>query len=222
MGVSLFAHRDFRLLLLGQTTSQVGAQVSGIAIPLVAVLTLRARPLELGLIAASSTVAFAVGLPAGAWLDRVRRRPVLVASDLARAVLLGTIPLAAVLGVLSMAQLVIVSLLTGFARVLFDVGYASYLPSIIGRDRVLAGNSAMETLRASGEFVGPGLGGWLVTALGAANVIIVQVVAFFVPRPRHGCPVAADQPASSGCRSPPPARSTSSARWLSPAGQASW
>ena len=99
MAVSLLAERDFRLLLVGQTTSQVGAQVSGIAIPLLAVLTLKASPFELGLVAASSTLAFSlIGLPAGAWLDRVRRRPVLVAADLARAGLLATIPVAAVLG----------------------------------------------------------------------------------------------------------------------------
>ncbi len=178
---SLFSHRDFRLLLLGQTTSQVGAQVSGVAIPLLAVLTLQATPLELGLVTASSTLAFAlIGLPAGAWLDRLRRRPVLVASDLVRAVLLATIPLAAALGVLSLPQLVAVSLLTGFARVFCDVGYQSYLPAVIGRDRVLAGNSSLETVRASGEVVGPGVGGWLVTVLGAANVIGVQVMAFTV------------------------------------------
>lgn len=178
---SLFSHRDFRLLLLGQTTSQVGAQVSGVAIPLLAVLTLQATPLELGLVTASSTLAFAlIGLPAGAWLDRLRRRPVLVASDLARAVLLATIPLAAALGVLSLTQLVAVSLLAGFARVFFDVGYQSYLPAVIGKDRVLVGNSSLETVRASGEVVGPGVGGWLVTVLGAANVIGVQVIAFTV------------------------------------------
>jgi len=131
---SLFSRRDFRLLLVGQTTSQVGAQVSGVAIPLLEVLTLHASPFELGLVTASSTLAFAlIGLPAGAWLDRLRRRPVLVASDLVRAVLLATIPLAALLGVLSIAQLVVVSLLTGFARVFFDVGYQSYIPTVIGR-----------------------------------------------------------------------------------------
>ena len=177
----LTARRDFRLLLLGQTTSQVGAQVSGVAIPLLAVLTLQATPFQLGLVTASSTLAFAlVGLPAGAWLDRLRRRPVLVASDLVRALLLATLPAAAVLGVLSVTHLVVVSLLTGFARVFFDVGYQSYLPSVIGKDRMLAGNSSLETIRASGEVVGPGVGGWLVTVLGAANVLVVQVVTFVV------------------------------------------
>lgn len=180
-GGSLFAHRDFRLLLLGQTTSQFGAQVSGVAIPLLAVLTLDASPFELGLVTASSTLAFAViGLPAGVWLDRWRRRPILVASDLARTVLLATIPLAAAFGVLTITQLVVVSLLIGVARVFFDVGYQSYIPSVVGRDRVLAGNSSMETIRASGQVVGPGIGGWLVAFIGAANVVVIQAVTFAV------------------------------------------
>jgi MFS family permease len=178
---SLFAHRDFRLLLLGQTTAQLGTQVSGVAIPLLAVLTLDATPFEVGLVGASSTLAFAlIGLPAGAWLDQVHRRPVLIASDVVRAVLLATIPLAAVLGVLTIAQLVVVSLLVGFARVFFDVGYSSYIPTVIGRGKLLAGNSAMETVRASGQVVGPGVGGFLVTLLGAAAVVLVQAVTFAV------------------------------------------
>ncbi|WP_203453792.1 MFS transporter [Jiangella aurantiaca] len=173
--------RDFRLLLLGQTTSQFGAQVSGIAIPLLAVVTLGASALEAGLLAAASTVAFAViGLPAGAWIDRLRRRPVLIAADVARALLLATIPLAAVAGVVTVTQLIVVALLTGVARVFFDIGYQSYLPVVIGRDRVLAGNSAMETVRASGQFAGPGLGGWLTGLLGGAIVVLIQVVTFAV------------------------------------------
>lgn len=178
---SLLAHRDFRLLLIGQTTSQFGAQISGIAIPLLAVLTLHASPLELGIITASSTLAFAlIGLPAGVWLDRWRRRGILIVSDIARAVLLATIPLAALTGVLTITQLVVVSLLTGFARVFFDVGYQSYVPSVIGKERVLSGNSAMETVRASGQVVGPGIGGAFVSLIGAASVVAVQSLTFAV------------------------------------------
>jgi MFS family permease len=171
--------RDFRWLLVGQTTSQFGAQISGVAIPLLAVLSLGATPFELGLVTASSTVAFAlIGLPAGAWVDRWRRRRILVASDLVRAGLLATIPVAALFDVLTIAQLVVVSLLTGFARVFFDVGYQSYLPTVIGKDRLLTGNSAMETIRASGQIAGPGVGGWLVSAVGAANVVLIQAFTF--------------------------------------------
>lgn len=178
---SLFASRDFRLLLAGQTTSQLGTQVSGVALPLLAVLTLQASSLEIGLINAASMLPFALlGLPAGAWLDRMRRRPVLVASDALRAAVLATVPVAAVLGVLTLAQLVVVSLLVGLGRVFFDIGYRSYLPTVTGRDRVLAGNSSLEFVRASGQVVGPGLGGALVGVISAANVLIIQTVTFAV------------------------------------------
>jgi MFS family permease len=180
-GRSLLRRRDFLLLLAGQTTSQFGAQVSGVAIPLLAVLTLHASPFQLGLVNASGTLAFAlVGLPAGAWIDRWTRRPILVASDLVRAVLLAGIPLAAVLGRLSIGQLIVVSLLAGLARVFFDVGYQSYLPSVVGKGALLAGNSAMETVRAIGQVAGPGLGGWLVALVGAANVVLFQAATYAV------------------------------------------
>jgi MFS family permease len=173
--------RDFRLLLLGQTTSQLGTQVSGVAVPLLAVLTLGASPLQLGVVTASGTLAFAlIGLPAGAWVDRWRRRPILVASDVSRTLLLLTIPVAGALGFLTLTQLIVVSLLAGAARVFFDVGYQSYLPAVAGQDRLLHANSAMETVRASGQVVGPGVGGWLVATIGAANVILVQAVTFAV------------------------------------------
>jgi MFS family permease len=178
---SLLAHRDFRLLLAGQTTSQFGTQISGVAVPLLAVLTLHASPFEVGLVSASSTLAFAlIGLPAGAWLDRLRKRPVLVVADLARAALLASVPVAALLGLLSIPQLVVVSVLAGAARVFFDVGYQSYVPTVIGRDRVLAGNSAMELLRASGQVAGPGVGGVLVSLIGAAAVLLVDAITFLV------------------------------------------
>lgn len=181
MSSPLSAQRDFRLLLAGQTTSQLGTQVSGVAIPLLAVGVLGAGPFEVGLIGAASTVAFAaIGLPAGAWLDQWRRGPVLIASDLVRAVLLLSIPVAAWMGLLTIGQVVVVSLLAGIARVFFDVGYQSYIPTVVGKDQVLAGNSAMEFLRASGQVAGPGLGGILVTLIGAANVVLVQAVTFAV------------------------------------------
>lgn len=116
--------------------------------------------------------------------------------------LLATIPLAAVLDVLSITQLIVVSLLNGFARVFFDVGYQSYIPSVVGRERVLAGNSSMETIRASGQVIGPGIGGWLVALVGAANVVVIQAVTFAVSAvsliairtPEPVIPLRANQP----------------------------
>jgi MFS family permease len=188
--------------LIGQTTSQAGSQVSAIAIPLLAVVALHADAFQVGLLGATSTIAFAViGLPAGAWVDRLPRRPVLVASDIVRAVVLAWIPVAWLLGVLNIAQLLVVSLVVGFARVFFDVGYRSYIPTVIGVDRVLAGNSSMEFVRASGQVAGPGLGGALVSLLGAANVVGVQALSFAVSagcllgiRTRERMPSPASQP----------------------------
>jgi MFS family permease len=180
-GVITDRRRDFRLLLLGQTTSQFGGWVSGVAVPLLAVLTLGASPLQLGVVTAAGTIAFTlIGLPAGAWVDRMRRRPVLVAADAVRAVLLLTIPVAAALRFLTLGQLIVVSLLIGAARVFFDVGYPSYLPTVTGRDGLLSANSALETVRAAGQIAGPGVGGWLVTLIGAANVLLLQAVTFAV------------------------------------------
>ena len=173
--------RDFRLLVLGQVTSQLGAHVSAVAVPLLAVLTLGASPLQLGLVTASGTVAFAlIGLPAGAWVDSWRLRPLLVGCDLLRCLLLASIPAAAWLDLLTITQLVVVSLLSGAARVFFDIGYQSLLPTVVGQDQVLSGNSAMEAIRATGQVAGPGLGGWLVAIAGAANVVLLQAVTFAV------------------------------------------
>jgi MFS family permease len=130
---------------------------------------------------ASGTLAFAlIGLPAGAWVDRWPRRPILIASDLARMLLLTTIPIASLLEILTITQLIVVSLLTGLARVFFDLAYQSYLPSVVGKNRLLAGNSAMETVRACGQVLGPGIGGWLVAVAGAANVVLIQAATFAV------------------------------------------
>jgi MFS family permease len=103
-----------------------------------------------------------------------------VAADLSRTVVLLSIPVAGWLGILTLTQLIVVALLAGVARVFFDVGYQSYLPAVTGADRLLNANSAMETVRAGGQIVGPGIGGWLVAVAGAANVVLLQSVTFAV------------------------------------------
>lgn len=181
IGRSVLRDRDFRLLLVGQTTSQFGTQVSSLAIPLLAVGVLHASAFQIGLVNAASTVAFLViGLPVGVWTDRGSRRRFLVLSDIARLILFASIPVAAWLGRITLVHLVVVALMAGAARVFFDIGYQSYIPSVIGRDRVLAGNSAMEFLRSTGQFAGPALGGLLVSAVGAATVVAIDAVSFGV------------------------------------------
>jgi MFS family permease len=142
----------------------------------VAVLSLGAGPLEVGLVTAAGTIAFAaVALPAGVWVDRLRRRPRLVGADLAPGALLLTIPLAAA-GRLTLAQLLAVALASGVARVLFDVAYPSYVPALVGRDRLVPANAALESNRSVTQLAGPGLGGWLVQLVGAPAAVLADAL----------------------------------------------
>ena len=123
-------------LWTGQAVSQFGSMVTGGALQLIAVLVLRASPLQMGfLAAASSAPVLILGLLAGAWVDRLRRRPILIAADLSRALLVTSIPVAAVLGRLSLGYLVAVAAATGALTVIFDVAYGAYLPSLVSRER---------------------------------------------------------------------------------------
>ncbi|WP_371494278.1 MFS transporter [Kitasatospora sp. NBC_00374] len=175
----LLGHRDFRLLLSGSATSQFGSQVTLVALPLVAVLELDASPFQVGLLTAAETAAFLlVGLPAGAWLDRVRRLPVLIRADVVRCLAVASVPLAAAADVLTMAQLYAVALLTGVATVFFDVAHQSFLPQLLPRDQLVAGNGALETVRSVAQVGGPGLGGGLVQLLGAPLAIVADALGY--------------------------------------------
>ncbi|MFE7122107.1 MFS transporter [Streptomyces sp. NPDC057654] len=177
----LLRHRDFRHLLSGAAASQVGAQVTLVALPLVAVLELDAPAFQVALLTAAETAAFLlVGLPAGAWVDRMRKLPVLIRADVVRAVAMASIPAAAVAGFLTMAQLYAVALITGVATVFFDVSHQSYLPQLLPKERLVAGNGALETVRSSAQVAGPGLGGGLVQLLGAHLAIVADAVGYAV------------------------------------------
>ena len=130
----LWRHADFMKLWAGQTISEFGSVVSRDALPLVGVLTLSATPAQMGLLAAlGSLPALLIGLPAGAWIDRTRRKPIMIAADLASAALLASIPVAYLLGALRIEQLYVVAALAGGLALLFDVAYTSYLPSLVER-----------------------------------------------------------------------------------------
>jgi len=178
-GAGPLRDRDVRLLLAGQAASELGSQVGGIALPLVAVLALGAGPLQVGLLTAAGTLSFAVlALPAGVWVDRVARRPVLVGADLVRGAALLTVPVAAGLHRLSLVQLAVVALATGMARVLFDVAYPSYLPALVGRDQLVRANAWLESSRSATQLTGPGLGGWLVQLAGAPLAVAADAASF--------------------------------------------
>ncbi|MFB6890381.1 MFS transporter [Kitasatospora sp. NPDC056327] len=173
--------RDFRLLLSGAVAAQAGTQVTLVALPLVAVVELDATPFQVGLLTAAETAAFLlVGLPAGAWLDRMRKLPVLVRSDVLRCLAVGSIPVAAALDVLGLLQLYLVALVTGVATVFFDVAHQSFLPVLLPRERLVAGNGAIETVRSSAQIAGPGLGGGLVQLLGAPLAIVADAAGYLV------------------------------------------
>jgi len=172
---------DFTRLWFGQTVSQVGTQITLLALPLLAITTLHATPFQVGLLAASETLPFLlVGLPAGVWVDRARRRPLLILTDLGRAVLLATIPVAKALGGLTLGQLFVVAFGTGTLTVLFDVAYLAYVPSVVDADALLKANSRLEISRSGAQLVGPGLGGALVEAVTAPFAILVDSLSFVV------------------------------------------
>ena len=157
---SLWRHADFMKLWAGQTVSELGSVVTRTAVPLVALLVLGAGPLEMALLVVSASLAvLIVGFFAGAWVDRLRRRPLLIGADAIRAVLLFSIPAAYLAGVLRMEQLYVVVFLEGCLGALFDAAYPAYVPSLIGVDRVVEGNSKLATSSSLAEIGGPGLGG---------------------------------------------------------------
>jgi len=176
---SLWRHRDFLKLWSAQTISQFGDEITGLALPLVAILTLGATPLEIGVLGTFQFLPFILlTLPAGVWVDRMRRRPILIAADIGRAVLLSSIPLAFVGGWLSMPQLYVVAFLVGCLEVFFDVAYQSYVPAVVERDQLQEGNAKLELSMSASSVIGPGLAGFLVEAVRAPFAILFDALSY--------------------------------------------
>ena len=199
---TLWRHREFRNLWAGQTVSQFGSQVTQLAVPLIAALTLDASPLQMGMLWAAYTApALLLGLVAGVWVDRRRRRPTLIATDLLRALVLLAIPAAALLGLLRIELLYLIALLTGALSLLFDVAYGSYLPSLVARDRLPEGNAKLETSRVLARIAGPGLAGLLVRWLTGPIAIAVDAASYLVSAAflaRIAAPEPAPRPPAAG------------------------
>ena len=178
---SLLRDPDFLKLWTGQTISAFGTQVTILAVPILAALALNVSPLEFGLL---TTIEFLpvvlLSLPAGVWVDRLRRRPILVWSDGVRATSLLSIPIAFALGILTIWQLYLVVLVNGCLTVFFDVAYQSYLPSIVDRDQLVEGNAKLELTRQSAQRLGPGLAGVLVGLLTAPVAILLDATSYAV------------------------------------------
>ena len=175
----LWRHPDFLKLWSAETVSQFGTQISLLALPLVAIDVLHVSAFK---VAALTTVEFLpfllVSLPAGVWVDRLPRRPILIAGDLARAGLLASIPIANAMDVLTIWQLYGVGFVVGIATVFFDIAYQSYLPSLVERQQIIDGNAKLEISRSAAQLGGPGIAGLLVGWLRAPTAVLLDGVSF--------------------------------------------
>ncbi|MFD4658702.1 MFS transporter [Kitasatospora sp. NPDC058444] len=178
---SIFGNRNFRRLFTANTVSLYGSQVSYLAVPLTAVTVLDASPAQVGLLGVLSTVSFLlVGLPAGVWVDRMPRRPIMFTADFGRALLLGSIPVAWLLGALTLTQLYVVVFVSGTLTVFSDISAQSFLPSIVQRERLLQANGYIGSVRESSGVAGPSLGGLLLQLMAAPVAVVVDAFGFLL------------------------------------------
>ncbi|MFI8325838.1 MFS transporter [Streptomyces sp. NPDC085529] len=175
----LFRLPDFRRLWIGDTVSQAGTAVTVLALPLVAIGPLGASPFEAGLLVMCEYLGFLlVGLPAGAWVDRMRRRRVMIVGDLGRAALLASLPVAAWLDALTLPQLYAVGFGLSVLTAFFDIAYQSHLPRLVDEERLVEANVALEASRTVTAAGGPGVGGALIAAVTAPVAIAVDALSF--------------------------------------------
>ncbi len=173
---SLWRDRNFLTMWSGQALSQFGAQITELAIPVLAVLLLDATEFEVGVLTAANVAAFLlIGLPAGAWIDRLRKRHVMIWADGVRAVALATLPLLWWAGALQMWHVFAVALVMGIATVFFDVSYQSIIPSLVRPGQIAEANGKLQSTYELANIAGPGLGGWLIGVLTAPFAILATV-----------------------------------------------
>jgi predicted MFS family arabinose efflux permease len=172
---------DFRRFWFGQAVSQFGTYIGSAALALTAILVLQATPSELGILAAAAALpALLVALPAGAWIDTIRRRPLLILADLGRALVLITIPILYVYGVLQIEHLYIIAFLKGTLSTLFELAYHAAVPGLVERDQLVDANSKLSMTDSLGEISGPGIGGLLVQILSAPITLLIDALSFLV------------------------------------------
>jgi MFS family permease len=172
---------DFVRLWAGQTVSLFGSQVTTLALPLLAALTLGASPGQLGLlVAAGAAPDLLVSLVAGVWVDRLRRRPLLIAADFGRAALLLAIPLAAFAGALHFWLLVAVAFGNGLLTTLFGIAYLSYVPALVPREALVEANGRLQVSSSAADVAGPGLAGTLVQVITAPVAILLDACSYLV------------------------------------------
>lgn len=176
--MGLLREHGFRQLFASTTLSQFGIQITQLALSLIAIDYLNANEFEAGLLVTLLSAGFLlVGLPAGAWVDRMRRREILIIGDLGRAALLASVPLAWWAGVLTIWQLYAVALAHGILNVFFDVAYHSYLPHLVGREKLVEGNAKLEAVGSVSHLGGPGVAGQLIRLATAPTALVIDAVA---------------------------------------------
>jgi MFS family permease len=176
---NLWRQPDFLRFWFGESVSQLGSQVTSLALPTVAILGLGAGAFQIGILRAFQGLAFLLlSLVIGVWVDRIRRRRVLVVSDIGQVVVLGSIPLAAVLHQLTLERLYAVALLSGIFSVANSVTFESYLPSLVTRSDLVEANSRIQVTSATTDVAGPPLGGLLIQTLGPALAIAADVLSY--------------------------------------------
>ena len=175
----LWQNTNFMRLWTADVISDFGSTVTREALPLTAILVLGSTPEQMGLLGAIGAAPVVVfGLLAGVWVDRLRRRPIMLAADLGRAALIGSIPLAALLGVLHIEQLYIVAALAGILTVFFNVADQSFLPAVVDREHIVEGNSKLGASGSMAEIGAPATAGTLVQLVTAPIAILVDAVSF--------------------------------------------
>ena len=192
-------NRGFRLLWGAEASSKLGSSVTSVALPLIAVTTLDATAFQAAMLYAATWLPWLlVGLPAGAWVDRLRRRPLMIVCDLISVLLFLSIPVAAWLGVLTVGQLLAVSVSAGAVAVFFQTANQAYLPSLLAPSALPRGNAVLHGTESTMQVAGPGVAGLIIQMAGAATAVLVDAFSFAVsalcllairdrePRPARG------------------------------------
>src|SRR2546428_474503 len=177
---TLWHHPNFLKLWIGQSVSQFGNQFTGIALQFLAVKALLASPAQVGLLAALGTFPFLfIGLFVGVWVDRHPRRPILIAGDVGRGLIVAAIASLTFFGVVRLEYLYVLAFTTGVLTVFFDVSYQAYLPALVPRDQIMEGNCKLEATNTSAQVAGPFLAGLFVQASGYALPMATDGLTFF-------------------------------------------
>ncbi|MFC0429677.1 MFS transporter [Kutzneria buriramensis] len=177
----LARHQDFRRLFVGNSVSLLGSSVTTVALPLVAVVYLRATPVDMGLLGAAAFLPHLVlGLPAGVWVDRLPYKRILVIADLCQLVLIGSVPIAAALGLLTLEQLYAVVSLAGVCSLFDAIAAQSFTPQLVPRDQLLPANSALMLTTSTVGVTGSAIASGLVALLAAPLAMAVDAVSFLI------------------------------------------